>query len=125
MFYCNNCRSYFDVPFIIKESQGAPPPYCEESEVCPSCQSSDYKATYSGYCRCCGRKIPNTREYCNETCRKAGEEMWVRQRQRQEDRKKDPMYITLAQIDLYNKKHGTNLSYGQYTAMKGAKRNDC
>ena len=121
MFYCENCESYFDSPLIIRESHGAPEPYFEEREVCPHCESRDYKGIYSGYCRCCGRKIPSTRQYCNESCRKAGEEMWLKQRQRQEQRKKDPMYITLAQIDLYNKEHGTNLSYGQYIAVMGVK----
>lgn len=121
MFYCENCESYFDSPLIIRESHGAPEPYYEEREVCPSCEGNNYKVIYSGYCRCCGRKIPNTREYCNESCRKAGEEMWLKQMRRQASKKSDPMYITLAEIDLYNKKHGTRLSYGQYIAMKGVK----
>jgi len=121
MFFCNSCKSDFDKPLLIKESHGAPPPYFEEREVCPNCESQDYIIIYSGYCRCCGRKIPNTREYCNESCRKAGEEMWLRQHHRQAQREKDPMYITLKEIDLYNKEHGTRLTYGQYIALKGVK----
>ncbi len=119
MFLCNSCKNRFDAPDVFSESHGAPLPYREATELCPICGSTNIEGLYSGYCRCCGRKIPKNREYCNETCRKAGEEMWLRQRQRQALKKSDPMYVTLAEIDQYNKENKTNLSYGQYIAIKG------
>ena len=116
MFICRNCYTSFSLPSIKTEKHNLSEPPFETFQCCPNCESSDFYETTGGYCRSCGRKIAKGKEYCNDTCRKQGEALWARQRLLREQNKNDPMLILIRKTDEYNKKHGTRLSYGQFTA---------
>lgn len=80
-------------------------------------------------CRMCGnifeRETPK-QAYCSERCRriarKASYLRHVQRKKEQERRLKDPLDKTLRELDEYNAKNGTSLSYGQYQVMKGRKQ---
>lgn len=46
--------------------------------------------------------------------------MFIKQQEREKERKNSPLYRAVSEVDNYNKYHGCNLSYGQYYALKGA-----
>ena len=116
MFVCKNCYTSFTTPKTEIERHGKTEPPYEEFHCCPRCESRNFYETAGGYCRCCGRKIARGKEYCNETCRKQGEALWAKQRAAREKQKNDPMQVLIRKTEEYNKKHGTRLSYGQFTA---------
>ncbi|MBE6769798.1 MAG: hypothetical protein E7548_03480 [Ruminococcaceae bacterium] len=116
MFVCKNCYTSFVAPKTEIERHGKTEPPYEEFHCCPNCESRSFYETAGGYCRSCGRKIAAGKEYCNETCRKQGEALWAKQRAAREAQKNDPMQVLIRKTEEYNKKHGTRLSYGQFTA---------
>ncbi len=120
MFVCKNCYTSFSLPKEKQERHNLSEPPFETFHCCPNCESRNFYETAGGYCRNCGRKIAKGKEYCNDTCRKQGEALWARQRAAREQNKNDPMSVLINKTEEYNRRHGTNLSYGQFTAYLDA-----
>ena len=120
MFVCKNCGETFNIPKAVAERHNLSEAPFETLHFCPKCDSADLYETAGGYCRNCGRKIAKGKEYCNDTCRKQGEALWAKQRADREKLKDDPMLKLIRQTNEYNKRHGTRLSYGQFTAYLDA-----
>lgn len=123
MYYCTNCKKEFMFAKVYYERAGTGVTDYERFLLCPHCDSNEFYEKKGGYCRCCGIKIRlPSREYCSESCRKNGERLWQRQKERQMGQFVDPLVLAVKEVDDYNKSKGCKLSYGQYYALKGANR---
>ena len=85
-------------------------------------------------CEMCGeRYVPknnrcNHRKYCDD-CRKRANRMFYQKNKKQQEiiqsscqKVNSRLDKKLKEISNYNEKHGTNYSYGQYTALKRLKK---
>lgn len=114
MYYCNDCGREFPRAAQFKESHGlASPPY-EKISCCPFCGGGDIKEVQPSYCKCCGAKIESGNEYCSKKCRAKSEELRQRELKRRNRIYNSALYEAMRRTDEYNKKHGTNYSYGQF-----------
>lgn len=79
-------------------------------------------------CQRCGCDFThsNTRRLycseCKEELQKQRTRDYMRKKRNGEQRKAQSFSEILAELEAYNKKHKTHLSYGQYVAMKGLKK---
>lgn len=118
MYYCSDCSCEFETAALFTETHGFTSPPFEELGCCPFCGSGNVKEKAGSYCRCCGARLGNSeREYCSPSCRKRGEEM-----RRWEIKKKrlvfsSPIFQVVREVDEYNRKNGTDYSYGQYVTL--------
>ena len=94
------------------------PPY-EKRDVCPYCSESAAVEIVT-YCRCCGAKMHREELYCCDACRKRAETIWEHEKRRK--RAEEPINRILRQKEIYNRRHGTAYSYGQYVAHKEEKK---
>ncbi len=119
MYYCEDCGAEFSLPKTFYESHGFTSPPYESVTVCPFCNSSSFKEIVS-HCRCCGAKLSLKRfgEYCSAACKAKGEKLWQKQRNRLIYELNNPINRMIREINNYNKINGTDLSYGQYVALK-------
>lgn len=118
MYHCTDCGKEFLTPRLITETHGLSEPPYERIFICPICGSERMRIVQNLYCRCCGARLPEFRfDYCNERCRKRGELLWLRETHRRLRRETDPLEITVAAAERYNREHGTSYSYGQYVAL--------
>lgn len=76
-------------------------------------------------CKICGRDFigrSGRRDgYCSAECKKEGmkrNDRNYQERKRERANRKPNLDKTLREIEAYNKKHGTRLSYGQYQLMR-------
>ncbi len=118
MYYCSECRKEFEyVKIYFQETPGG----YERFHLCPFCSGTDFYEKKGVFCKFCGGRIniPG-KEYCCETCRRAGEKLFRRQEENKKKRLASPLYQAVCEVDEYNKTHNCNLSYGQYYALKGA-----
>lgn len=126
MFYCKSCGYEFDHADVTYETHGLQSPPFEEICVCPACRSTDFFEKSSTHCRCCGSRLPaGAKDYCCETCRTRGEKLWKKERKRRNVLSQSPLNLLVKEVDAYNRKNGTNYSYGQYVALiqpKGRKK---
>lgn len=119
MYYCSDCRKEFEFAKVCFEPT---PKGSERFLLCPFCDSMNFHEKQGEYCSYCGRKVPYPgKRYCSDSCRKTGERLFAREREQEENKKQDPLYKAVAEVDNYNRLHGCTLSYGQYYALKGAK----
>ncbi len=117
MYVCTDCGRKFEKPLKIKESETEALTVARSYFVCPECKSENIKEKPIRYCKCCGRRMGDTNEnYCSLTCKKQGEILFERQRQRGIHIKNSPIYKTVRMLEAYNKEHKTFLTYGQFTA---------
>ena len=117
MYHCKDCGRNFDLPKKIKEKDDELFTVSRIYFVCPHCESENISENKIRYCKCCGRSLGTSkRDYCSIFCRKQGEKIYERQRQKYIHIKSSPIYETARMLDKYNKEHNTNLSYGQFTA---------
>lgn len=118
MYYCSDCRREFEFAKVYFEPT---PKGSEKFLLCPFCDSMEFFEKKGEYCSYCGRRVPYVgKRYCCESCRRAGEKLFQRQKEQEEKRKLSPLYRAVNEVDEYNRRHGCQLSYGQYYALKGA-----
>lgn len=131
MYRCKDCGKNFHTPKIITERHNLEQPPYEKRFVCPECQSGEITENVNRYCRCCGAILRDgAEEYCDRFCRRRGQKLWENERRRYRRYNLSPLSKTVAQVDEYNRTHGTHLSYGQYVAyvlpqiIKGGEANE-
>lgn len=83
---------------------------------------------YKCKCENCGAEFETDstlRKYCSKACalevtkkRERERNKKIKEEKRREEEKKAHKWDILGEIERYNKKHKTSLSYGQYLAMK-------
>lgn len=117
MYYCKDCKNFFETPVKLRESDYSFGIDCEISYYCPCCKSSRIKKIEVEYCRCCGKKLKKGQHvYCSSLCLKNGERLYKLQREHKKKLLNSPVYVIVRQLKEYNEKHKTNLSYGQFVA---------
>ena len=118
MYFCNNCKTEFDWPIKVYEKHTLSGPPYESRYVCPPCRSTDHQKLYSEYCHCCGAKLKvKGMDYCCDKCKRKGEKLWRTQTARKKLICDSALYQKVREAEEYNRKHGANLSYGQYVAL--------
>ena len=123
MYYCQDCKKEFEYVEVVFERHGLDAPPFERLKLCPFCHSDSFKELTGTHCKYCGSKLREKGDYCSDYCRKLGEKLWEKQGLEKILRKKSLLEVTLKEIDSYNKSNKTNLSYGQYVALKKEKQN--
>ena len=129
MYICENCKKTFSSPAKITEKHGLSAPPYEILCICPYCKSENYRNIKTRYCRYCSAKRRDTQSnYCSDSCKNRGEEIWGNQKTYTERLLSSPIYKATRMVTRYNKTHGTNLSYGQFFAIysdkeKGGRKN--
>ena len=124
MYYCTECNSKFNnIKQIYEKHNLSTPPY-EKVLCCPFCGGKEIKEMVYTHCKCCGARMKNTnREYCSDICEKKGKKIWEKQNQKINKEKSNPINKVLRELNEYNKKSKSKLSYGQYVAfIKYSKR---
>ncbi|MBO4467883.1 MAG: hypothetical protein J5766_01145 [Clostridia bacterium] len=117
MYYCTDCKNFFNDPIKFKEKDYAFGEHCEISLFCPHCKSSYIKKTEAEYCRCCGRRLRKGQHiYCSRACMKNGDRLYKLQKERKARLMDSPIYVIVRKLREYNEKHKTNLSYGQFVS---------
>lgn len=118
MYYCQDCKKYFERARRLTECHGLDCPPFERYYVCPFCLGHNFKETEIKHCRCCGARLaPEKTDYCNHLCRTNGEKLWRTEEKRKRERMLNPVNATVAQVELYNRKNGTSYSYGQFVSL--------
>ena len=122
MYVCTDCKKRFFDPKIIFERHGELPPPYERRLLCPYCESDEIAEIEVKHCKCCGARLKSTAvgDYCSGLCKRRGEELRRLEAKRKKERYESPIYTAVRALMLYNKEHGTNLSYGQFVSrMRG------
>ena len=126
MYYCNDCESEFEKYRKVCERHSLDSPPYEILYVCPFCSSTDFTEISATHCRSCGAKLLSAGEkYCSAECETRGNILKRKLNKKLEYQLNDPVYKIAREIESYNKKNKTNLSYGKYVAFiekKGAKK---
>lgn len=123
MYYCINCSEEFEEPKKIIENHGFSSPPYEEVLVCPFCFSPDFFETRAVYCKCCGAKLKGRNKvYCSDKCRERGLKLWKKELKRKQINLTNPLNSIVRELEEYNKKNNTLLSYGQYIAYIKTKK---
>lgn len=118
MYYCSDCGCDFESAAVFKETHGLASPPFEEVRCCPLCGSVNIKLKPQAYCQCCGAKLAKgERGYCSPACRKKGEEMRRRELKKHNNMLSSSLFQTVREVDEYNAKNHTDLSYGQYVTL--------
>lgn len=118
MYICNDCDFQFETPLKIQETHGLNTPPFETISVCPHCKSTNFEKATFNYCHCCGAKIKNAYgNYCSEKCENRGKKLWQKQNTKTELLYNSKIYKLVREVDNYNQKHKTKLSYGQYVSL--------
>ena len=123
MYICLECNYEFEKPVKLQEKHGLDTPQFEIICVCPKCKTTNYQEIMSQFCRCCGAKLKaNQYDYCSETCKKRGEQLWQKELKQKKLLEDNPLYKIIRENEKYNKQTGKNLSYGQFTALKSREK---
>lgn len=119
MYICTDCEKRFFDPKIVFEKHGELPPPYERHLLCPYCFSENIAEAEVRHCKCCGARLKNksSGDYCSNLCRKRGEKLRMLEAKRKKERIESPVYTAVRALMLYNEEHGTNLSYGEFTAI--------
>lgn len=123
MYVCKDCeKRFFDPKIVFERHAMLPPPY-EKHLLCPYCESPDIAEIEVRHCRGCGARLSHGEkgEYCSDLCKRRSEKLRLLEQKRKSERLSSPLYTAVRAMMLYNKEHGTNLSYGQFTALVGGK----
>lgn len=118
MYYCKNCGSDFSEPEKTYETHLFSDTPFELFYVCPNCKSGNFYEKNLTHCRCCGGRLTGGQEeYCSDSCRNKGQKIWEREIKRRRKEFLNPLNMIVRECAVYNKKHNTNYSYGQYVAI--------
>lgn len=118
MYICIDCGYSFTEAEKITERHGLSAPPYETINVCPACKSENYRKQNHDYCRYCGTKLKNGAiDYCSISCRRRGQNAWLKQKRRKKQLADSDIYKIIRKIDAYNRRNKTKYSYGQYTAL--------
>lgn len=125
MYKCHNCNEHFTTPEVYTERYNLDTPPYDKISKCPACGSVNFEVLKPTYCANCGVPIAEGESYCSDICRKLGEAARERERECRRIVHDFDVSRAIREVDAYNKKHGTNYSYGRYFALKGmGKLND-
>ncbi len=117
MFCCMDCGKIFETPkeFYEKHALDAPP--YERHLYCGSC-GGEVIPLKPSYCYACGARLPMGRKkFCNNDCRRQGERLWRRQRERLKRMALSPVNKIIRMLEGYNREHQTRYSYGQFVSL--------
>lgn len=118
MYICKDCGLKFENPLCITERHSLSAPPYESIYVCPRCKSTTFKKCEIKYCRCCGARLQGEQTvYCSSSCKEKGDKLWKKQLQQRKKLYEHPLFTLVREVDDYNQKHKTRLSYGQYVAL--------
>ena len=118
MYYCLDCGGRFETAAVFNETHGLTSPPFEEVRCCPLCGGLKIEEEKVCYCRCCGAKLARGEKgYCSPSCRKKGEEMRRRELKKRGAMLSSPLFQIVREVDEYNAKNHTDLSYGQYVTL--------
>lgn len=125
MYTCLECGCEFDNPAKLTETHSLCNPPYEKIYVCPSCKSTSFKEKTIKHCRCCGAKlILDNSDYCSDICKAKGEKLRLKEIEHKKLLSNSPIYSLVREVDDYNQKNNTKLSYGQFVAfVKSKKKN--
>lgn len=123
MYCCTDCEKRFFDPKIVFERHGELPPPYEKHTLCPYCGSESIVELEVRHCKGCGARLSfkNAGDYCSDLCKRRAEKLRALESKRRKERYESPLYTAIRALALYNKEHGTNLSYGQFSALLGGK----
>ena len=117
MYECKDCKAEFETPVIDYETRDE---RCRPVTYCPKCMSLNISYIESYYCAFCGAvRVAKGEVYCSDSCRRFGEEIERRMAERRAKIKDFEVTKAVAEVEEYNRTHGTKYSYGQYFALKG------
>lgn len=126
MYYCNDCENEFEKYRKVTEVHSLDSPPYEVLYVCPFCASGDFVEISATHCRSCGAKLLKEGEkYCSRECEIRGNTLKRKSSKRLKYELNDPVWKIVREIESYNKKRKTTLSYGTYVAFiekKGVKK---
>ncbi len=123
MYICHECGYEFQNPAKTKETHGLSNPPFEIICICPRCNSTNFEKFQTDFCRCCGARLKeNQNDYCSPSCEKRGEKLWKREINKKRILTDSPIFKVVRENEKYNKLHGTNLSYGQFSALLSSKK---
>lgn len=119
MYVCTDCKKKFFDPKIYFERHNLDTPPYEKHLLCPYCESESIVEIEVRHCHCCGARLSsgNKGDYCNKSCKRRGEALWKMQEENKKHRISSPLFKMMCSLKEYNKKHNTNLSYGQFAAL--------
>lgn len=118
MYICTDCGHKFSKAEKITETHGLSSPPYEEISVCPACKSENFHKQNYEFCRFCGARLKSGAvDYCSEKCRRRGTLARLKEKRRKKHIADSDIYRTVRRVEIYNHKHGTRYSYGQYTAL--------
>ncbi len=120
MYRCMYCKSKFNKPEIMYETDVSGFKTGKAIAVCPVCGKREIEKSESRHCKCCGARLSdaNKTDYCNAACRRRGERLWTAQEERKRKKLLSPLSQILKELEEYNKAHKTRLSYGRFIAIK-------
>jgi len=118
MYICLDCRCEFENPAILTEKHNLSYPPYEHFCVCPFCKSTNYKKEETKYCHCCGARLnPSQEKYCSKKCRINAQKLQIQELKRHKLISNSYVYKTVREVEDYNRKNNTRLSYGRYVAL--------
>lgn len=118
MYYCPDCGYEFLSPAMCTETHRLNSPPYEKNCFCPNCKQQNYYEKTTTHCRCCGSRLPQgVEDYCSYDCRIRGEKLWRREQIRRKLNFEDPLGKIVHEVQQYNLKNNTDLSYGQYVSF--------
>ena len=118
MYVCKKCGFEFRAAKTAYQNHGLLNPPYEEIFVCPNCESTAFEEKKVTHCRCCGAKLlKGEEEYCSEKCEKLGIALRKKEQRRKKEYLESPICRLVKEVEIYNKTHHTNYSYGQYVAL--------
>ena len=119
MFKCKACEKSFNTPKVRYITHGLDTPPYEAVGLCPYCGGDEIERRVKRYCYFCGLEVADGRRYCSAYCKKQGEPYRKRAERRAAELKSFEISKGVAEVEAYNRRHKTKLSYGQYFALKG------
>lgn len=118
MYVCIDCGLKFENPLTLKEKHNLDTPPYESLYLCPRCKSTNLKLSEIKYCRCCGARLKGEQtHYCSSACKQKGERLWRKELRHKKQLYDCDLFKLVREVDEYNQKHKTRLSYGQYVAL--------
>ena len=118
MYACKDCKKIFKKYKTVTETHSLPDSPFEEFAICPFCDGKHIIILQVQHCKCCGARMYGKEDYCSDACKRRGEYLYALERKRKADWHAHPLYLAIKEVEEYNKRTGSNLSYGQYFALK-------
>lgn len=118
MYKCKDCEKEFKFAKKATERHGLSRGLQERIWLCPHCDSHNFERLPEYYCKNCGMKLSDARDYCSAACKKKGEAAYKQEAERRERLKRDPLILAIKEVEEYNKATGKRLTYGEYFGGK-------